>query len=165
MNSHDDPLYRLKLAKRSLAKAENDAVDGQWDDCLAEAQEAVENAGKAILGHFRPIPKTHDVIGPLKRLTDKGNLPDAIRQDIEASLDAFRNMGLATHIRAAYGDELTGTVPWELIQEPEATAGLEKRGAPLRWPNQFMPQLVVSLPQSSLKPHNRQRMTNEARSI
>ncbi|MBI3763198.1 MAG: HEPN domain-containing protein [Chloroflexi bacterium] len=126
MNSHDDPLYRLKLAKRSLAKAENDAVDGQWDDCLAEAQEAVENAGKAILGHFRPIPKTHDVIGPLKRLTDKGNLPDAIRQDIEASLDAFRNMGLATHIRAAYGDELTGTVPWELIQEPEATAGLEK---------------------------------------
>ena len=31
-----------------------------------------------------------------------------------------------THIRAAYGDELTGTAPWELITEPEAIIGLAK---------------------------------------
>ena len=68
MNSLDDPAYRLQLARGYRAKAENDAHDGQGDDCLANAQETVENAGKAVLAHFRPIPLTHDLVEPMERL-------------------------------------------------------------------------------------------------
>ena len=133
MNSLDDPAYRLQLARGYLAKAENDARDGQWDDCLANAQEAVENAGKAVLSHFRPIPKTHDVIHLLNDLLGQASVPETVRQKVGEALDVFHDMGLETHIRATYGNEATRTPPWELIQEPEATAGLEKarRAVPL----------------------------------
>ena len=126
MNSRDDAAYRLELAKGYLARAESDAVDGQWDGCLANAQEAVENAGKSILGHFRPTPRSHDIIEPLEQLLKLEAVPEAVKQKLLAALDAFHDMGLETHVRAAYGDEATRTPPWELIQEPEATAGLEK---------------------------------------
>jgi len=126
VNSLDDPAYRLELARGYLAKAEKDARDGQWDDCLANTQEAVENAGKAILSHFRPIPKTHDVITSLKDLLEQASVPETIQQKVSGALDVFRDMGLETHIRATYGNEATRTPPWELIQEPEATAGLDK---------------------------------------
>lgn len=126
MNSHEDPAYRLKLAQRYLEKAETAWANRHFDDCLTDAQQAVENAGKAILGHFRPIPRTHDVVGHLESLAEQRNVPDPIRQKIRADLGAFLDMGLETHVRAAYGDEATRTPPWELIQEPEAQAGLEK---------------------------------------
>ncbi len=126
MNSHDDAEYRLTLAKGYWAKAENNATDGAWDDCLANSQETVENAGKSILSHFQPIPKSHDVLKPLKALARVGEVPAAIRNRIDSNLDIFENMGLETHIRATYGDEETYTAPWELIDESEATVGLEK---------------------------------------
>ena len=126
MKSRDDAAYRLELAKGYLARAESDAVDGQWDSCLANAQEAVENAGKSILAHFRPVPHTHDLIEPLEQLLKPDAVPAAIRQRIEGALDAFRGMGFDTHVRAAYGDEETRTPPWELIEEAEARTGLEK---------------------------------------
>jgi hypothetical protein len=47
VNSREDADYRLTLAKGYLSRAESDAVDEQWDGCLANAQEAVENAGKS----------------------------------------------------------------------------------------------------------------------
>ena len=126
MRSRDDAAYRLELAKGYLARAESDAVDGQWDGCLANAQEAVENAGKSVLAHFRPVPHTHDLIELLQQLLKLDAIPTAIRQRIEGALEAFRGMGFDTHVRAAYGDEETHTPPWELIDEAEAHAGLEK---------------------------------------
>lgn len=126
MNSREDAAYRITLAKGYLSRAENDAVDGQWDGCLANAQEAVENAGKSIIGHFRPTPRSHDVTETLEQLLKLEAVSESVKQKLIASLDAFRDMGLETHIRAAYGNEITHTPPWELIQESEATAGLEK---------------------------------------
>jgi HEPN domain-containing protein len=126
VNSRDESAYRLKLAHGYLAKAQNDASDARRDDCLANAQEAVENAGQAILGHFLPIPKTHEVYEPLRALSEESRLTEPIRSLLHAALDAFRGMGMETHIRATYGDELTRTAPWELITEQEATAGLAK---------------------------------------
>jgi len=126
VRSRDDSVYRLELAKGYLARAESDAVDEQWDGCLANAQEAVENAGKCILAHFRPVPHTHDLIEPLEQLLKLDAVPAAIRRKIEGVLDAFRGMGFDTHVRAAYGDEESRTPPWELIDETEARTGLEK---------------------------------------
>jgi HEPN domain-containing protein len=126
VNSRDDAAYRLELARGYLAKAEQAARDHHWDDCLANAQDAVENAGKAIVGHFRPIPKTHDMLEPLHELSEQSGVPVTVREAIASALDAFLDMGLETHIRAAYGDEATRTPPWELIQETDARLGLDK---------------------------------------
>jgi HEPN domain-containing protein len=130
VNSREDADYRLVLARGYLSRAEKDAAAEQWDGCLANAQEAVENAGKSILAHFRPTPRAHDVIGPLEQLLRLASTSEEMRQKITDRLDLFRDMGLEIHIRATYGDEEKRTPPWELIQEPEARAGLEKaRGA------------------------------------
>jgi HEPN domain-containing protein len=130
VNSREDADYRLVLARGYLSRAEKDAAAEQWDGCLANAQEAVENAGKSILAHFRPTPRAHDVLGPLQQLLSLASTSEEVRQKITDRLDLFRDMGLEIHIRATYGDEERRTPPWELIQEPEARAGLEKaRGA------------------------------------
>jgi len=126
VNSRDDAAYRLELAKGYLARAESDAVDEQWDGCLANAQEAVENAGKSVLAHFRPIPLTHDLVDPMERLLKLDAVPEAVRRRVEGALDTFKGMGFDTHVRAAYGDEKSRTPPWELIDEAEARTGLEK---------------------------------------
>ena len=126
MNSREDADYRLTLAKGYLSRAESDAVDEQWDGCLANAQEAVENSGKSMLAHFGPTPRAHDVNKPLEQLLKLDSTPEAIKQKILAHLALFRDMGLDMHIRATYGDEENFTPPWELIQKPEAMDGLEK---------------------------------------
>ena len=126
MNSLDDAVFRLELAQGYLSKAERDARDQRWDDCLANAQNAVENAGKSVLSHFRPVPKTHDVVNPLRSLLEQPGVAPSVQAGIREALGAFDDMGLETHVRAAYGDEATHTPPWELIEEPEARAGLDK---------------------------------------
>lgn len=126
MNSREDALYRLTLAKGFLRKAQSGADDKKWDDCLANAQEAVENAGKSILSHFRPVPKRHDVLAPLTDLYERNEVLLVVREKLKEALDAFQDMGLETHVRATYGDEESRTPPWELIREPEAMRGLEK---------------------------------------
>ena len=49
MNSREDAAFRLDFAKGYLARAESDVQEERWDSCLANLQEAVENAGKSIL--------------------------------------------------------------------------------------------------------------------
>lgn len=126
MNSRDDAAFRLDLARGYLARAESDAREKRWDSCLANAQEAAENAGKSILTHFRPTPQTHDVVEPLEKLVKLNAVPPSLKQRLATALDDFRDMGIKTHIRATYGDESTHTPPWRLIQEREATDSLEK---------------------------------------
>ena len=126
MNSREAAAYRLKLAQGYLSRAENDAVDEQWDGCLANAQEAVENAGKSIINHFRPTSHTHDIIEAIQQLASLNTTSETVKQKLMTSLDSFQNMGLETHIRATYGDEETYTPPWELIDESESKVDLEK---------------------------------------
>ncbi len=126
MNSRDDAAFRLDLAQGYLTRAESDAREKRWDSCLANAQQAVENAGKSILAHFRPTPQAHDVIEPLEKLLKLDGVPQMIKQRLASALDDFRNMGMKTHVRATYGDESTHTPPWKLIREQEALGGLAK---------------------------------------
>ncbi len=80
----------LKLAKGYLSRAETDAMDGQWDGCLANAQEAVENAGKCVLANFRPVPKAHDVDESIERLLKHSDVPLTVKSKIEAGLELLR---------------------------------------------------------------------------
>ena len=126
MNSHDDAAYRLRLSKEYLTDAEMDAKEKRWHTCLANAQEAVENAGKSILLHFRPIPATHDIEKLLEQLLNNKAVPRSVQEQLRSQLGAFRGMGMKTHIRATYGDEEAHLTPRELIQRSEATEGLDK---------------------------------------
>ena len=126
MNSPNESLYRLKLATGYLTDAEKDAKEKRWDKCLGSAQEAIENAGKSIVTHFRPAPHTHDVDELLEELLQNKNVPEEIRRRIREGLDDFRDMGMDVHIRATYGDEEAQIPPWDLIAEAEAMGGLNK---------------------------------------
>ena len=126
MNSRDDAAYRLRLAKEYLADAETDASEKRWHTCLANSQEAVENAGKCILLQFRPMPATHDVEKLLQQLLHRKTVPSFVRERLRSELDAFRGMGMKTHVRATYGDEEARLTPRELIQQTEALDGLQK---------------------------------------
>lgn len=126
MNSHESSKFRFELAQECLAFAETQARDGHWSICLGYSQETVENAGKAILLLFRPVPRTHDIDELILDLTRTGAVPANIRKLLGANLDTFRDMGTKTHMRAAYGDEEAHITPGKLIQEAEALAGLAK---------------------------------------
>jgi len=126
VNSPNESFYRLKLAKGYLADAESDTKDKRWDKCLGNSQEAIENAGKSILTHFRPAPHTHDIVELLEKLLQNKNVPEEIKRKIRAGLDDFRDMGMDIHIRATYGDEEAQIPPWDLIAEAEGMGGLGK---------------------------------------
>ena len=126
MNSHDDAAYRLRLSKEYLADAESDANEKRWHTCLANAQEAAENAGKSVLLYFRPIPATHNIEKLLEQLLNDKTVPHAVQEQLRSQLGAFRGMGMKTHVRATYGDEEAHLTPRELIQRAEATEGLDK---------------------------------------
>ncbi|MBI5051841.1 MAG: HEPN domain-containing protein [Chloroflexi bacterium] len=126
MNSPNESFYRLKLATGYLTDAEKDTKEKRWDKCLGSAQEAIENAGKSILAHFRPAPHTHEVDEPLENLLQNKNVPEEIKRKIREGLDDFRDMGMDVHIRATYGDEEAQIPPWDLIAEAEGMGGLGK---------------------------------------
>jgi len=75
-------LYRLKLAKQHLEMAEEDLGLKRWPSCVSNARVAFENAAKAILACFGPIPRTHDTAECLQRLPLEG-LPEDMRTRIE----------------------------------------------------------------------------------
>lgn len=126
MNSLNDSLYRLDLARGYLIEAKEEYEIKRWYGCLAGAQEAVENEGKSIVAHFRPVPATHEVIELIAPLIGSNTIPETIADWLAQDLDAFRDMGIKTHIRVTYGDEKARITPWELIQQPEAETGLAK---------------------------------------
>ena len=63
MDSARDAEYRLRLARGFLAEAEEDVRLSRWRSCVDNAQLALENAAKAVIARFGPIPRSHDVGG------------------------------------------------------------------------------------------------------
>jgi len=60
VNTEDEVAYRAALAQGFLAEAEEDMGLQRWRSCVDNAQLAIENAGKSILGLFNIPSKTHD---------------------------------------------------------------------------------------------------------
>lgn len=125
MNSVDDARYRLTLAQGQLADAEQDLEQSRWHTCVADAQMAVENAGKAIVACFAPVEKTHEPAEQIKALLEEELVPNSVRDVIVNALPALTALGWEVHIRATYGDETTFTPPWELYDQTEAEGALD----------------------------------------
>lgn len=126
MKAPDDSEFRLTLAKEYHRRAEEYFTNKQWDRVVSNAQEAVENAGKSILYHFRPVPSTHDVDRALHEIIERKIAPEPFRTRLHKEFDAFTEMGAQKHIQATYGDEQAHIPPWELFQEPDANAAIDK---------------------------------------
>ncbi len=67
--------YRLRLARGFLQEAEQDASLGRWRACVAHAQLAVENALKAVIALFAPVPRTHAPADVLSMMLEEGRRP------------------------------------------------------------------------------------------
>ena len=117
--------YRLRLARGFLQEAEQDASLGRWRACVAHAQLAVENALKAVIALFAPVPRTHAPADVLSMMLEEGDIPQAMRADVQELVDIVQGLDLATiHIQADYGDEAHGLTPWELFSEEDAREAL-----------------------------------------
>ena len=125
MNSIDDARYRLTLAEGQLTDAEQDLEQSRWHTCVADAQMAVENAGKAIIACFVPVEKTHEPAKQIRTLLKEALVPNSVRGVIVNILPALTALGWEVHIRVTYGDEETFTPPWELYNRTEAEAALD----------------------------------------
>lgn len=125
MNTVDDARYRLTLAEGQLADAERDCKDQRWHLCVASAQSAAENAGKAIIACFLPIEKTHEPVKQIEAMLEEGIIPDEVREAVVDVLPAWRGLGRKLHIQATYGDEDSYTPPWDLFDAQTAQAALQ----------------------------------------
>ena len=74
MDSERDVDFRLRLADGFLGEARDDVTRARWRSCVDNAQLAVENAVKAVIARFVPVPRTHDLVTPLEGLLASGRL-------------------------------------------------------------------------------------------
>jgi HEPN domain-containing protein len=125
MNTVDDARYRLTLADGQLADAEKDYDDQRWHLCVASAQSAAENAGKAIIACFLPIEKTHEPVKQIEAMLEEDIIPIEVRQTVVKVLPALRGLGRKLHIQATYGDENSYTLPWDLFDAEKAQVALQ----------------------------------------
>ncbi len=125
MNSRDDVVYRLNLAKGFLKEAEQDMSLGRWRSCVANAQLCAENSGKAVLMLFQIPGKTHQPGVQLAKLADEGDMPDDVRSAVGKLLPELATLGAEEHFMTDYGDEVSHTLPWDIYDKHSAGVALE----------------------------------------
>ena len=123
MIARDNAAYRLELAKQHFVMAKEDLDLRRWPSTIGNAQLAVENAAKAILACFGPVPRNHDTAERLQVILGLG-LSQELAGDIEAALPIFAEYGREKHILATYGDEKALRTPWTLFGEEDARKAL-----------------------------------------
>jgi HEPN domain-containing protein len=120
MNSHDQAHYRLRLAQGFFDEAQEDMNSQRWRSSVSNAQLAVENAAKAVLGLLGPIGRTHNPSLFLSEALQTGRFPHSVRAQVERLAECAKVLGPAVHVKSDYGDEETMQTPWELFDEGRA---------------------------------------------
>jgi HEPN domain-containing protein len=125
MTAIEDANYRLLVARRALATAERELVQGQWDVCANYAQLAAETATKAVIEWWEPAIQGHKPADQLLNiLTGKTLSPEASNAISELIGDADR-VGFQIHIEAVYGNEKAHLTPEQLFDEARARSILD----------------------------------------
>ncbi len=117
--------YRIALAAGFLAEAEQDFSLERWRSCVANAQLAVENAGKAALALFGIAPKTHEPARQIAVVLREQELPANVRELLQAMLPDLLVLGVEAHFLTDYGDETSYTLPWDLFTRQTAEDALQ----------------------------------------
>jgi HEPN domain-containing protein len=123
VNSRDDFVYRLKLAAGFLHEAREDMRLGRWRSCVSNSQLAVENAAKAVLALFGPVPRTHEVGLQLEAARRVCGVPEA--GELIVKLQSLSSeLGFDDHVLSDYGDEVRRILPWDMFKEEDAGEAL-----------------------------------------
>ncbi len=120
MNSIADAKFRLKIAEGFLAEARQDFELGRWRSCVDGAQLAAENALKAIVALWSPVPRTHEPGRVLLEMIEARQIQEEYCEEITALVNAAAPLGHHVHIQTDYGDETAGLTPWDLFEEDDA---------------------------------------------
>ena len=120
MNSHDPAHFRLRLAEGFFDEAREDVRSQRWRSCVSNAQLAVENAAKPVLGMLGPIGRTRNPSVFLSEGLQKGRFPHIVRAQVERLVECAKVLGPAVHVKSDNGDEETMQTPWELFDEGRA---------------------------------------------
>ena len=116
--------YRMGLARGFLAEAQQDLTLQRWRSCVASAQLVVENALKAAISLFLPVPKTHDPARLLLELVARKQIPQPWGHAVQKLAEAGQPLGPQVHVQTDYGDEYSGRLPWDLFGEEDANEAL-----------------------------------------
>jgi len=116
--------FRLELARGFLHEAQQDLTLGRWRAAVSHAQLSVENALKAVIGVFLPVPKTHDPARVLLELIARQQIPPRWQKDVQQLAEMGRPLGPQLHVHTDYGDEFGGLLPWVLFGEEETREAL-----------------------------------------
>jgi HEPN domain-containing protein len=120
MDSERDVDFRLRLADGFLGEARDDVTRARWRSCVDNAQLAVENAVKAVIARFVPVPRTHDLVTPLDGLLASGRLTPGERDALVELRDCASDPGYEQHVRSDYGEEAAFKTPWEIFDAADA---------------------------------------------
>jgi len=117
-------VFRLALARGFFDEARQDFSLSRWRAAVSNSQLAVENALKALIAVFLPVPKTHDPAQALLELTERQQIPSRWQKDVQQLAEMGRPLGPQLHVQTDYGDEFGGRLPWMLFGEQEAREAL-----------------------------------------
>lgn len=125
MNSHEEYVRRMEMARGYFEEGEWAFSLGRWRIACASFQEACENAGKAVLSLYGVVPRTHEVHRPLAEAVQAGLVPEEDKDRVERIADLCQSLGAKEHILIAYGDEADKKSPWEVATRTRAESSRE----------------------------------------
>ena len=125
IDSERDVAYRLRLADGFLGEAEEDLRLRRWRSAVDNAQLSVENSVKAVIARHRPMPRSHDLVGPLDELRGSRRLDPAEDEAMSVLRACATELGYEQHVRSDYGEEASFRTPWELFGEDDAERAVE----------------------------------------
>jgi HEPN domain-containing protein len=124
-DSERDVAYRLRLADGFLGEAEEDLRLRRWRSAVDNAQLSVENSVKAVIARYAPIPRSHDLVGPLDELHASRRFGPAADEAMSMLKACATELGYEQHVRSDYGEEASFRTPWELFGQDDAACAVE----------------------------------------
>jgi len=108
--------WRLRVAREHLDVARRSLAAGLLLPAADNARKCVENAIKAAIACYGPVPRTHDAAASLSALLQAGAaVPAGLRPDVARLVTLGQRHGLVEHLRLSYGDEQAGQTPAALV--------------------------------------------------
>ena len=121
MRPDERALTRITLAAGYLEEAASLYEHRFWRACVSSSQLAIENAIKAILALYGPVPNVHDPAYILERWIQQGVIPSDAADVASEIMALVSDIDLtALHIQADYGDEHENIAPWDMFDEENA---------------------------------------------
>ncbi|MFN3763179.1 MAG: HEPN domain-containing protein [Anaerolineae bacterium] len=136
MDTREEAFRLLKEAEEDLKRAVRYAEFQDWVTVVLYAQLATEKAAKSVIACFEAFEWTHNPSGQLRRLVNRGLLPDSF---LEMAADVRK--AAPWHGRSTYGALMEGRwrSPSEICTEEVAQALLEGARRAVRQAVAFVP--------------------------